>query len=173
MGILSMSQLEHNHYIESMMEASKLLGQECKIYTVKNRVDDINSDPYIEYNYPINYNILFESQPKPILKKLGWYTNDDSDAPYIAYITSLSDNYKSFQLDRYSVIEVPYVQLDSGVSKFVISEIRGNSINPIYWVVKLVPYVYNLDSEKVNMNPDNEDDTSSVDNHYIKYDRKV
>lgn len=171
MGLLSMSQLEHNQWIEYMAESARLMGQECKLYTVKKRVDDINSDPYVEYNSPIPYNILFESQPKPVLKRLGWYNQDD-DIPYIAYITALSDNYKSIKLTKYSVIEVPYVQIESSTSKFVITELKGNKINPLFWTVKLVPYTYNLESPKVNTNPEVEDDKSDTTNSYLKYERK-
>lgn len=167
MNILGMSVEEHNMWITYLAESASLLGNECSIYLIKNREDDINNDPYIEYYDPVKINILFDKNPKSILKKLGWYTEDDK-LPYIAYLTCLSDNYKINYPQKYSLIEVPNTMINSKNSnKFVISDIKGSKINPLFWICKLVPYRYNLENEYVNISPDLEDNKTFTKYKYL------
>ena len=164
MGLLYMNSDEHQLWEEYIAEAARMLGQECKLYMIDKEVKDLNHDPYIEYKSPIDINIMFESNPKPILKRMGWFTEDD-ELPYIAYITSLSDQYEDVVIKKNAKIEIPHVQ---GDSEFLITNVRGSKIDPLFWICKLVPYRYNLDNPSVNKNPEELSDTMDTGYSYLK-----
>lgn len=165
MGLLYMTDYEHQMHEQLIAESARLLGQKCKLYLIDKIVKDLNHDPYIEYNNcPIDINILFESNPKPILKKMGWYTEDE-DLPYVAYITRWSDRYEEFTISEYMRIEINNSQ---GRSEFLITDIKGSKIDPLFWTCKLVPYRYNTDISSVNKNPEDLSDTVNTGYDYLK-----
>lgn len=146
-----MARGEHDLWVNYMAEASRLLGHECNLYEVVQVDKDSSHDPYVQYKEePVRINILFEDNPKPTLKKLGWY-NESEDLPYVAYMTYLSDKYEKVSIEEHSIVEIPHEQIPGVLknSKFMISSISGSTINPLFWIVKLVPYRYNLDKPKV------------------------
>ena len=54
-------------------------------------------------------------------------------------------------VERFSKIVVPYNLMVRGDQKFTISEVRGDSINPFLWTVKLAVY-----HEQVDLKPETE-----------------
>lgn len=156
MALLGMNSNEHNLWELYITEATKLHGQKCKLYLIEEKVKDLNHDPNVTYKDPIDFNILFESNPKPILKKMGWYIEDD-DLPYVAYLTSYANKHDRIELRKETKISIPNIQ---GISEFTISDIRGSKINPLFWICKLVPYRYNVDNPRVDLHPDDYKDAS-------------
>lgn len=159
--------LEHNLWINYLTESAALFGKECDIHIVKSREDDINHDPYLEYYDPVKINILFEENPKPILKKMGWYSNEE-DLPYVVYMTCLDSQYKIIYPEKYSLIDIPNIMATSKqTNKFTITEVKGSKINPLFWICKLVPYKYNLDNTVVNENPKLDSKVANTKYNYL------
>ena len=159
MGLLYMNQVEHELWEERITEAAYLLGQECMLYQINSKDDDINRDPKIEYKEPVKANILLETQPKPVLKRMGWVTETD-ELPYVAYITRLAEDYSPIVIEKYVKISVPN---SLGETDFIISDVAGSKIDPLFWTCKLVPYRYNIVNDHVNQSPDDYPDAGVID----------
>ena len=145
MGLLSMEVQEHMLHTRYIAEASKLHGHRCLLYTPKTTTHNLHHDDDSTYNNPIAASILFESDPKPVLKNYNWFSEEES-MPYIAYITNLDENYQDIVIERNTIVELEHVQVHSNlIKKFIITEIRGSKINPLYWICKLVPYREKID----------------------------
>lgn len=140
MGLLDMSRSEAELHMRFITEAAKLRGQPCLLYQIDNSVSDLHNDKDIVYKDSVLVNILFDEHPKTILKKLNWFTEDD-ELPYVAYLTNMDKNYSDVRVTKDCLIEIRSTQVEqSERTRFIISEVRGNSINPVYWICKLVPY---------------------------------
>ena len=140
MGLLDMSRSEAELHMRFITEAAKLRGQPCLLYQIDNSVSDLHNDKDIVYKDSVLVNILFDEHPKTILKKLNWFTEDD-ELPYVAYLTNMDKNYSDVRVTKDCLIEIKSIQVEqSERTRFIISEVRGNSINPVYWICKLVPY---------------------------------
>ena len=140
MGLLDMSRSEAELHMRFITEAAKLRGQPCLLYQIDNSVSDLHNDKDIVYKDSVLVNILFDEHPKTILKKLNWFTEDD-ELPYVAYLTNMDKNYSDVRVTKDCLIEIKSTQVEqSERTRFIISEVRGNSINPVYWICKLVPY---------------------------------
>lgn len=159
MGLLDMSRSEAELHMKFITEAAKLRGQPCLLYQIDTSVSDLHNDKDIVYKDPVLVNILFDEHPKTILKKLNWFTEDD-ELPYVAYLTSMDKNYSDVRVTKDCLVETRSTQVEqSERTKFVISEVRGNSINPVYWICKLVPYRPKSKMTEVN-DPDAPNNTS-------------
>lgn len=140
MGLLYMASQEHELNVKFIAEAAKLLGQECWIYQPLTITSDIQQDRAVTYKTKVKANILFESNPQPVLKNYNWISEDDT-LPYIAYITNLDDNYEDIVIERDCIVEVPQAQMNEvSNKKFIITFLKGSKINPLFWTCKLVPY---------------------------------
>lgn len=69
------------------LEASYMHGNKVAIHTVDDYdVSILNAEDY-KYNEPVETYIIFDDRPKvQLLKKLGWYREDDEIKPSLAYI---------------------------------------------------------------------------------------
>lgn len=159
MGLLYMNQSEHELWEELVAESAKMLGQECLLYQIDTSNPDLNRDTHVTYKEPVRVNILFEENPKPVIKKMGWQTEND-DLPYVAYITNLDDDYSRIVIEKDVKISVPN---NLGEVDLLVSNVVGSKINPLFWTCKLVPYRYNLDNDEVDKNPDDYDNASITD----------
>lgn len=159
MGLLDMSRSEAELHMRFITEAAKLRGQPCLLYQIDNSVSDLHNDKDIVYKDSVLVNILFDEHPKTILKKLNWFTEDD-ELPYVAYLTNMDKNYSDVRVTKDCLIEIKSTQVEqSERTRFIISEVRGNSINPVYWICKLVPYRPKSIMTEVN-DPDAPNNTS-------------
>lgn len=148
MGLLYMANNEHELHIKYLAEAAKLLGQSALLYQVDKKDCDLHHDKDVVYKEPILINFLLENNPTPILKKLNWFS-EDSELPYIGYLTKLDDNYKEVRIETECLIEIKEAQLDQVTSnRFKITSVRGSKLHPLFWICKLVPH-----RDKVNMKP--------------------
>lgn len=159
MGLLDMNQSEHVLWEELIAESAKLVGQECLLYQIDTSTADLNGDAHVTYKDPVKANILFEENPKPVIKKMGWQLESD-DLPYVAYITSLDDNYSRVVIEKNVKVVVPN---NLGEVDLLVSNVVGSKVNPLFWTCKLVPYRYNLDNDEVDKNPDDYDNASIVE----------
>lgn len=131
MGDLIRQDIEyHRKYFN---ESAKLLGIKVKYYSVSKSKSNIYDDKDIHYNDPMLLDIHFEQYPKiKTLKKIGWYKENDTELPIIAYIP-----YDTPFLSKNSKIEFEH---DLGeLRSFEVSEITTDYSFPIYWILKLVP----------------------------------
>lgn len=142
MGLLYQGKSERNLSTKFIAEAAHLLGQEANLFQIDSEIRDINNDPHITYHEAVPVNILFEDNPKPILKKYGWFTEDD-DLPYIAYITRYGKDYQNVYIRENCIVEIYEHQNEDDKNldrRFIITNCRGNMIDPLYWICKLAPY---------------------------------
>ena len=140
MGLLDMSRSELKLHMKFITEAAKLRGQPCKLYQIAEATRDLHNDKDIKYMDPVEINILFEDNPKTILKKLNWF-NEDEDLPYVAYLTNMDKNYADVLVTKDCKLEVSSIQVEQSEStQFLISSVKGSNINPAFWICKLVPY---------------------------------
>ena len=147
MGILYQSRREHDLSVRHMAEAAKLLGQEALLYQVDKKKFDLHNDIDVEYKEPIRINFILEENPKPILKKMGWFSEDE-ELPYIGYFVVRAEDLTDINLNTDAKIRITTRQVDDTFlddldeihNEFLISAIRGNKLVPTYFTCKLVPY---------------------------------
>lgn len=158
---------EHELFVNFYSEAFNLFGNDCYFIPIEGKIRDINHDPHILYGEKIPMRIVFESNPKTILKRLGWY-NEDDELPYVAYIAFKDGGYTDIEIHDDCLIEV----LSSTSNKksnnrtFIITNIRGNKIDPLYWTIKLAPY---RPDEVISPSIDKDtDDNVHSGYHYVK-----
>lgn len=144
MALLGFSQTEYEYYVDQYRESMKLIGQDAWLYEVAVERKDLYRDPDLLYKKPRKISLVFEENPKPILKRNNWLTEDE-ELPYIAYVVAVDDEGKPVEVRQYMKIRV--------VSKyglrtdrfFIVSRVTGNHIDPLMWICKLVPYREQLD----------------------------
>jgi hypothetical protein len=144
MAQLGMSPEEYDYMVSCYSEACKLVGQDAKLFPVDSEVKDIYLDPTVTYKDVRDVGVLFENNPKPILKKLNWLTEDE-ELPFVCYVVAKDRSLKSFEVTENMVLVVPSVYGLVTERKFVVSHVRGTSIDPLAWICKLVPYRTKLD----------------------------
>lgn len=161
MSLFSMdSDNEHNLHVDYYSEAFNLFGNDCSIYQVLTKSRDLEHDPTMTYADPVPMCICFESNPKPILKKLGWYTEDE-DLPYIAYVAFKDGHHQDVSIQDDTLIEVFGKTLNNEhSSKFIVTRVNGSKIHPLFWTVKLAPY-RPTDQLNASVDTDGNDSTDS------------
>lgn len=149
MGLLYMSDTEHELHVTYIAEAAKLLGQEALLYQIDSKQCDLHHDKDVVYKDPVKINFLLEHNPTPILKKYNWYSEDD-ELPYIGYLTKLDDSYQDVSIEKDCIVETHTAQIDTKTdNKFIITSVRGSKIHPLFWICKLVPYRDKTDKRPV------------------------
>lgn len=175
MGKLGMTDYEEQYLIDSNVELVNLYGIDAKFYQYLNDNIDFYNDSFPDYLPPSDINILFETNPKPILKKMDWYT-EDQELPYIAYITIKDSNNELVQVNKGCMVELSSTQYNKitkvSVRKFLISEVSGSHINPLYYTCKLVPYRKPVTQKEV-IDPETPVKDSNLGYNYIQRDRKT
>lgn len=140
MGLLDMSRGENSMWMRFIAEAAKLRGQPCILYQIDHAHHDLHNDKDIIYKEPVLFNILFEDNPKTILKKMNWFSEDE-ELPYVAYLVGLDESYADVEIAKDCRIDTRSIQVkQSEETQFLISSVKGSSVNPVFWICKLVPY---------------------------------
>lgn len=140
MGLLDMSRSEADLWMRLITEAAKLRGQPCLLYQIDKTHIDLQNDHIVKYKDPVLINILFEDQPKTVLKKMGWY-HEEEELPYVAYLTNMDRDYADVIVEEDCRVSTQGIQVkEFGDSEFIITSVKGSSINPVFWICKLVPY---------------------------------
>lgn len=138
MGSLDMNLTEYDLYVEMLTEAVKLRGLDAFLYQTASVGKDLYRDPSIEYIDPVSVCVMFEDNPKPILKKYGWFTEDE-DLPYIVYMVSKDTNFNPVVVQEHCKLSLISTLGMQDIKDFTITNVRGSFINPLYWTCKLVP----------------------------------
>jgi hypothetical protein len=148
MAILGMIQTEYDYYVDSLREAMALIGQEAILYQVDVEEKDLYRDPSVTYKEAVNIALIFEENPRPILKQLNWLTEDE-ELPYVAHIVALASNKEPIVVRENMKIRIPSKYGLETDRVFVVTRVNGNHIDPVEWVCKLVPY-----RERVDVKPE-------------------
>ena len=137
MGSITPKNNEYNLLSSFVEEALSLLGQECKVYLVRDNLVDTSiyetpSDSILYYDEPVQSFILFEDDLRDVkLKQNSW--SKETDLELIAYV-SLSDLYS---LSKNCLVEVT-PSFYNRCSSWLITDIYGQ-VNSTYARVRLVP----------------------------------
>lgn len=156
---------EHLYVAANIAESYWMLGTECTLVPVKSTYRDLSGDPHNTYAESYVINIMFEDNPRAKLKALNWVAEGE-DLPYLAYISQINypkylewktslrnpdlspeekalllNDYSSFviTIEQFSLVEVPYEMQVNGSQVFEITNLQGDTINPLVWTCKLVP----------------------------------
>lgn len=168
MGLLSMNQKEYDYFIENITEAFALIGQDAKLYQVLTEEKDLYRDPDLTHKEFVEVGIVFEENPRPILKKFNWMTEDE-ELPYVCYLVAKDKEYKEVEIRENMLLVVPSVYGLVTERTFLISSVRANHIDPLVWICKLVPH-----RNKVDMIPETQEydrrlnPQTDVDFSYLK-----
>lgn len=156
MAQLGMTPEEYDYWVSNLSEACKLIGQDAKLFPVESEVKDIYFDPTVEYKEAVDIGLIFDGNPKPILKKFNWLTEDE-DVPYVCYLVAKDRNLKPIEVRENMKIVIPSVYGVVTERTFLVSHVRGTSIDPLAWICKLVPY-----RPKVDMKPETPEVDSTI-----------
>lgn len=78
---------EKRYYTLNLLEAAVMSGNRVGIHTVKTSDLTNKSGEVYTYDEPIYTYVIFDERPKVhLLKTLGWYREDTSELPILAYI---------------------------------------------------------------------------------------
>lgn len=148
MSRLGMSPGEYNYVLDNIREAFDLIGQEAILSEVDHEVKDLYRDPATTYKDEKLIGLIFEDNPRPILKKMNWLIEDE-ELPYVVHIVALATNREPVVVTENMKITIPSVYGVNTVRTFIVTRVTGNSIDPLTWICKLVPY-----REKIDMIPE-------------------
>ena len=140
MGYLSPVLAEKERHQVLVNEGFFLHGVPCKLYQVANITRDINRDPSdIVYSIPVDIDVMPEEFPRKTLKNLGWITEDDENLPFIVHFPVKDRNNNNIVLARYCKVVFPTVLALYEDRNFIITRVKSDGIDVIYWTCKLVP----------------------------------
>ena len=150
---LLMSAKERDHWINYLVEASTYTGLGANLYQLQSSVSDLNNDEVNTYKEPVKVHLFFEDNPTPVLKSYNWLTEDENN-PYIVYLTYKNSEMNDMKIESGCMLDIPSYMHEEGSSKYIISKVRGNSINPLYWICKITPHrekIVQLKQDNINI----------------------
>lgn len=148
MAVLGMSDKEFEFYQRSISEAVRLIGQDALLFPVGFVTEDLYSDKDIDYEGVRKIGLIFDSNPKPILKKFQWLTEEE-ELPYLAYIVPLDHDNEEFIAQENMLIQIASERVLKSERTFLVTNVRGVTLDPLMWMCKLVPH-----RPKVDMDPE-------------------
>lgn len=151
MAILGMSKSEYDYYVDQLREAMALIGQEALLYQVDTEEKDLYRDPELTYKKPVTVGLIFEENPRPILKQLNWLTEDE-ELPYVVHIVALATNKEPVIVRENMKIRIRSKMGLESDRFFNVSKVNANHIDPVTWICKLTPY-----RERVDFVPETEE----------------
>lgn len=159
MARLGMSPEEYDYWVSNLSEAFDLIGQDAELYQVAEIDKDMYNDvELLKHFTPRKIGLIFEDNPRPILKKYNWLMEDE-EIPYVAYLCSKDSSQKSLEVREYMIVRVKSNYGLESDRLYQVTSCRGSSIDPLYWICKLVPY-----RNKVDMVPD----TKQIDSTRVR-----
>lgn len=159
MARLGMSPEEYDYWVSNLSEAFDLIGQDAELYQVAEIDKDMYNDvELLKHFTPRKIGLIFEDNPRPILKKYNWLMEDE-EIPYVAYLCSKDSSQKSLEVREYMIVRVKSNYGLESDRLYQVTSCRGSSIDPLYWICKLVPY-----RNKVDMVPD----TKKIDSTRVR-----
>ena len=147
MGRLTMTKDEYNYYVDNIREAFDLIGQKAVLFEVDQEIKDMYRDADVTYKDGKDISLIFEDNPKPILKKFNWLTEDD-ELPIVANIVALADDGTPIEVrEKMKILLKSELGLQTQ-RLFLVSKVTGNTIDPLVFICKLVPYRFKTDIDK-------------------------
>lgn len=149
MALLGMTPEEYDYMVSNISEALKLIGQDAMLYQIYDVEKDLYNDTEsLELLSHRDIGLIFEDNPRPVLKKFNWLTEEE-EIPYLAYICSKDSRQEPLVVQDRMLIRIKtHLGIESD-KLFQVTSVRGNSVDPLYWICKLVPY-----RNKVDFNPE-------------------
>lgn len=145
MGKLSFNEKEYNYLVNSLTEGFTLMGQDAELLTIKTITKDVYRDPInTKYNAGVSVGLFFEDNPRPILKKYNWLTEDE-ELPYLAYLMPKDSELSEVIIEEYCIVKITSNFGLKTTRWFQIQYVRATSIDNLAWLCKLVPYRYHID----------------------------
>lgn len=141
MGIYDPSEVELEMLSNYLLEAANHFGTRVNIEFVSSTSLDNQHDPSYTYLPPMELDIILDERPNiEVLRSLNWYSEDEDQLPFLAYISKADINGLPINTIKGTRISIPYTINDSsGIRKFTVSEAKAAPPNSVYWVCKLVP----------------------------------
>lgn len=133
-------------------------GVKCSLWLVVNESHpDHGTTSNVELSdTPITVDISLDPHPQiKLLKLLGWYNEDTSTVPLIAYIPRYMNDELRTEILISEHAKISMISDPTYLSKeFDVSAVSGNSFNPILWICKLTPHRGNFIDDTPVINPD-------------------
>lgn len=143
MGKLSMSQEEYEYYVSTLSEGFSLMGQDALLYQVKDYDKDaFSSDIKSTYEEPVKISILFEENPKPVLKLMNWL-EDVKDSSYIVYVPTKLEDGSVLKITDKVIFKITSQYGLYASKSFIANKVQGNNIDPTLWICQVSPYIKN------------------------------
>lgn len=157
MGLLT--QQDSTLFRKFFKEMAKLRGISVKyIYPVDEDVT-IYAEIKPKFSSIFNLDIIFETLPKvKTLKNYGWFSENDENKPYIAYLP-----YDTPHIQTKSRIQIPTIGNEKEGKWFEITDIQQALEFPDTYICKLAP-IYETEDEQLNY--------SVTNNNYVEGDNQ-
>lgn len=148
MGFLTMTEAEYQYYVDNMRESFSLIGQEAILYQVESEFKDLYNDREQVYKDGKEISLVFEGNPKPVLKKYNWVA--EGEEALVAHVVALANDGTPIEIRENMKILIKSTLGLETEKMFKVSKVMGNHIPPITWICMLVPYRYktDIDTEK-------------------------
>lgn len=160
MAELMMNDIEFDQYQRYYAEALKLIGQDAYLYPEDSVDEDLNFDKSVAYSNRRHIGIIFESNPRPILKRYNWLIEDE-ELPFLGYITPLDNFEEGFEVADQMKIQINSKRAIMSERYFIVQKVRGSSIDPLMFICTMTPF-----RPKVSMRKDLEGYHSTVDGKF-------
>jgi len=140
MGILAYSDIEWEYLVRTVSEFFTLMGYDALLYQVecveRSLHYDIDSATFWE---PVKIGIAFETNPKPLLRKWFWNTEEsakDTQVVHMGFMDTL-EHYIACAPGMEFTVQVKHGIPD--VKRFRVNEVHGDALNPLMWVCTVSP----------------------------------
>lgn len=169
MGRLTMSKEEYQYYVDNIREAFDLIGQKALLFEIDQEVTDLYRDKTQLYREGKEISLIFEDNPKPILKKFNWLTEDEENPIVVHIVAKATDGTPLEIRENMKIVLFSELGLDTRRA-FKVSKVTGSSLDPLTWICKLVPYRYkqDIDVESKGYQSKRDEKGNDTDFSYLK-----
>jgi hypothetical protein len=121
-------------------EYFQMHGILAKFYEISKEQENLYSDDSHTYSEPKIIHVIFQQFPNPrVIKKLGWFTGDNDELPFIMYIPFEDKDGNTIVVDENTRIEFLAEYPSLGYEAFKVKKVAGKGFSTLYWVVNVVP----------------------------------
>jgi hypothetical protein len=169
-GALYPSFKELDLYRKQFVEGATLQGRIGNLYQV-DRESQINTDEYYDWKSPVEVSYyLIDNPKKSVLLKYGWYTEDKSNLPIIAYLTFRDINNNPIYPSEGAILEIS-ARLDPNGETF---QTEKFDVVKVATDLDLAMFICNLAPHRKRLDPKNPVPTKDdITNENRFFDRKL
>lgn len=133
---------ELDYLREQFVEATILHGRIADFYQI-DHINWVNTDSDILYKDPVKVSYTLDANPSiKLISKYGWFVNDQTALPILAYITFTDIDNKPIQIEEKCIIDIQsFINIDgtTKINKFIVQAVSTDlELNQA--VLNLVPY---------------------------------